>query len=508
MFASSATTTSVTTIARVARLTALMVIAALALSPTALAGPGQYSKNLSVGDGNSGSPNINEWGTHVAFVSTARNLDPRHPGTPQIVVQEISSGRTWLASIAADGTPAADPLASVAIADPFASSAPPAVPPTQLVSGPAMGGRGPSVAFASTASNLVGGDSNGVSDVFIHDRIPGRTELVSVSASGGPADGPSWGAAYGYGRRWVAFISAADNLVRGDTNGQPDAFVRDMVKRKTILVSQSSSCGQGNGPALDVSIRDARWVAFSSEASNLVRGDRNRVADVFLHELNPLAYKAKKKRCKKTLLASTSTSGRKGNGPSRNVSIGGYGKFVAWESTATNLVPGDTNGVQDVFWKIMVDRTKFFGGRSYRAPRTLRASVQHQTGRQLNGPSANAEMTVAGRFVYFDSTATNVHPNDSDVLPDIFHIDLKFDNVTLTSIRNGKPCDGNPENQCSPPTPLHGVHPSVSYHGTDVVFTSDARVVREETPPVGQPGVFDILMRYLGPMSAPPPREV
>ncbi|MBJ7348651.1 MAG: hypothetical protein JHC87_08800, partial [Thermoleophilaceae bacterium] len=314
--------------------------------------------------------------------------------------------------------------------------------------------------------------------------------------------GPSWGVAYGYNRRWVAFISTATNLVKGArTGGQPQAYLRDMRSGKTELMSKNNSCKAANGPVTDVAVSEGRYVAFSSSASNLVPRDTNGVSDVFVHEVKP-----HHKRCGDTTRQSVAGKNKQANGPSQNVSMGVNGKYLAYESTATNLVHGDTNGVQDIYWRIRTDKASWLHP-IIRGPKTLRVSVSHLSGHQLNGPSFNPEITAAGRFTYFDSAATNAFKEDADTNRDIYHHDLKSRWTTLSSRRDGKRCQSGQAFECSFGTPLGGIEAAVSYHGTDIVFLSLGKDMRDQDPATGHPDVSDALLRYLGPMSAPVPRE-
>src|SRR5205814_1700648 len=135
------------------------------------------------------------------------------------------------------------------------------------------------------ATNLVPGDTNGQSDVFVHDRQTRLTERVSVDSAGNQADGESASPALSADGRYVAFSSSATNLVPGDTNGQSDVFVHDRQTRITERVSVDSAGNQADGesasPALSA---DGRYVAFSSSATNLVPGDTNGQSDVFVHD--------------------------------------------------------------------------------------------------------------------------------------------------------------------------------------------------------------------------------
>ena len=137
-------------------------------------------------------------------------------------------------------------------------------------------------AFFSPATNLVLGDTNGFAfDVFVRDRQAGTTQLVSVSSAGSQGNGPSSRPAISANGRYVTFDSAATDLVAGDINNTNDVFVRDRQMGTTQLVSVSSGGVQGNGnsilPALSP---DGRFVAFQSDASDLVAGDTNGASTV------------------------------------------------------------------------------------------------------------------------------------------------------------------------------------------------------------------------------------
>ena len=214
--------------------------------------------------------------------------------------------------------------------------------------GAALSAGGRFVAFASDASNLVANDTNGSdlgTDVFVHDRYTGVTERVSVSSSGGQSSGGgSFYPAISADGRLVAFASQATNLVPGDTNGPSslgsDVFVHDRLTGTTERVSVDSSGAQGNGWSGGVSLSaDGRVVAFTSVASNLVPNDTNEVADVFVHD----------RQTRNTHRVSLGVGGAEGDGWSFDSALSADGRFVAFSSEASNLVPGDTNGSQDIF---------------------------------------------------------------------------------------------------------------------------------------------------------------
>jgi Tol biopolymer transport system component len=180
------------------------------------------------------------------------------------------------------------------------------------------------------------------SDVFVRDRVTGRTERVSVATGGTQGNGASDRPSISADGRFVAFDSNATNLVAGDTNGRLDVFVRDRVTGTTERLTQ------GNSDSFSASISaDGRSVAFESSATNLVAGDTNGFRDVFVFDRVTGA----------TELVSVATDGTQGNGQSDRPSISADGRFVAFgssatnssASSATNLVAGDTNSHSDVF---------------------------------------------------------------------------------------------------------------------------------------------------------------
>jgi hypothetical protein len=201
------------------------------------------------------------------------------------------------------------------------------------------------VAFESESTNLVAGDSNGVIDVFVHDRMTGITERVSVDSSGAEGNGPSGtfgGLAISADGRIVAFESNASNLVAGDTNGVSDVFVHDRSTGLTERVDVDSFGAEANyGGSIPSISADGQSVTFASSATNLVAGDTNNAGDVFVHDRSTGF----------TGRVSVDSSGAEGNGLSGNsgLAISADGQIVAFESLASNLVAGDTNGYTDVF---------------------------------------------------------------------------------------------------------------------------------------------------------------
>jgi len=213
---------------------------------------------------------------------------------------------------------------------------------------PSISADGRYVAFQSYASNLVPGDTNEVGDVFVHDRLTGQTTRVSVASDGTEGNDYSRRPSISADGRYVAFASLASNLVPGDTNGTWDVFVHDRLTGQTTRVSVASGGAQGNSGSWCPSISaDGRYVAFQSYASNLVPGDTNGVLDVFVHD----------RLTGQTTRVSVASDGTQGDSYSFGSSISADGRYVAFSSLASNLVPGDTNDKPDIFVAAAVEPT-------------------------------------------------------------------------------------------------------------------------------------------------------
>jgi Tol biopolymer transport system component len=283
-------------------------------------------------NGPSDSASISADGRFIAFQSVASNVVSSAPfdtnGSSDIFVHDRLSATTVRVSLRTGGVEANDNSFS-----------------------PAISADGRHVAFQSLASNLVAGDTNGVSDVFVHDRATGVTNRVSVSSARGQAAGQSVSAAISSNGRYAAFVSFASNLVAADTNGVADVFLHDrdvdddgiydeIGAVATVRVSVSSSGAQSNGASTGVALSpDGRYVTFQSAGNNLVAGDTNGREDVFVHD----------RMTGRTVRASVDSAGVEGNDASGAPSISMDGRFVAFHSIASNLVPGDSNERQDVF---------------------------------------------------------------------------------------------------------------------------------------------------------------
>ncbi|GIU84057.1 MAG: hypothetical protein KatS3mg008_0832 [Acidimicrobiales bacterium] len=256
----------------------------------------------------------------------------------------------------------------------------------------------------------------------VHD-TPGATELVSVNASGGFAGGVSVAPSISADGRFVAFESSASDLVPGDTNGAADVFVRDLVAGVTRLVSVNFVTGDsGNNASRAPSISaDGRFVAFESSASDLVPGDTNGAADVFVRDLVAGVTR---------LVSVNFVTGDSGNNASRAPSISADGRFVAFESSASDLVPGDTNGVRDVFVRDLTSHV-------------TRLASKDAGGGASDGESRHAHISADGRFVAFTSWASDLVSGDSNGVSDVFVHDLLSGVTRLASVdAAGGPTDG------------------------------------------------------------------
>ena len=340
-------------------------------------------------DGPSAKPSISADGGIVAFPSSATNLvrDDRN-GLQDVFVRDRSTGRTTRVSEGHGGEPDAASLASLVSGDGrivvFSSSASNLVADdrnealdvfaadrlTGEISRLSVGPYGESVdrseassvdayglvvGFRSYSANLVYGDWNGEADVFVHDRGTGRTERVNVSSAGVEAGKPTFRGMVSGDGRFVGFRSRAANLVPHDTNHALDVFVHDRATGETTRVSVGADGAQADADGLDRPERrsffmsrpflsaDGRFAAFTSRASNLVPGDRNGVADVFVHDVLTGATKR----------VSVSAAAEEANGTSAVSGISADGRTVAFTSFADNLVPGDTNRRRDVFVAVL-----------------------------------------------------------------------------------------------------------------------------------------------------------
>ncbi|MEK6749872.1 MAG: putative Ig domain-containing protein [Pseudomonadota bacterium] len=274
----------------------------------------------------------------------------------------------------------------------------------------AVSGDGHFVVFASDATQLVASDANALRDIFVYDRDTDSYEKISNGVGGVAANGNSYWPSISNDGRYVAFVSEANNLVSGDTNAARDAFVFD---RNTGVMKRIGSLGgQNNGASGHVAVSgDGQYVVFESDATNLVSSDSNGVTDVFLYNNTTGAVK----------LISRAIGGAYGNAKSSSAAIDSSGRYAAFVSSATNLVTGDTNSKDDIF---IYDIAK----------NALSRVSTTSAGTEANGNSASPKISKNGKFVVFTSDATNLVTGDTNATTDIFVKDISTATTERASV--------------------------------------------------------------------------
>jgi Tol biopolymer transport system component len=413
-------------------LTALLLISALFVAPAfAQQRPGGTERVSVASDGAQANnptafptnrvPVISADGRYIAFHSSSTNLVPGDTNfAPDIFVHDRQTGVTTRVSVDVNGIQGNNTSFS-----------------------PSISGNGRYVAFMSFASNLVpGGDANPSFDIFVHDRQTGVTEFVHVDSNDVQGIGFSTRPIITPDGRFVAFASSASNLVPNDNNGAFDIFVRDRQTGTTQRVSVASDGTEGNGLSCCSSAisADGRYVTYTSVASNLVIGDTGGFRDVFVHD----------RQTGVTTRVSVDSNGAQGLGSSAAPSISTDGRFVAFSSDAPNLVPGDTSGLADIF---VHDRQTG----------TTQRITEGIAGAQANGSSTSHTVSADGRFIAFQSSASNLVAHDTNGLPDIFLHDRQTGTTARVSISSIH-AQGDEDS----------LRPHLSADGRFVVFESDA----------------------------------
>jgi TolB protein len=280
------------------------------------------TRRISVGPGgvqanrDSAAGAISGDGRYVAFVSGATNLVPGDTnGVSDLFVRDTVANTTSRLSLGPGG------VQSNGFAD-----------------GPSISADGRFVAFNSAATNLVAGDTNGVVDVFLRDRVAGTTRRISVGPGGVQANGATSQSAISADGRHVAYTSEASNLTPADTDALPDVLIRDLAAGTNARVSPRTDNLPGSFSSEPDVSGTGRFVAFVT-SSALVPGDSGSSVDVYARDMATGAFR----------LVSVAAGGGSANGPSADPSIADSGTPVAFTSAATDIVPGDTNGFDDVF---------------------------------------------------------------------------------------------------------------------------------------------------------------
>ena len=480
-------------------------------------------------DGESINPVISNDGSRIAFVSAAKNLDALDSDNAKDIFLWDNAGATAnkirLISVNSAGTnsgsKSANPFAESGSLNPVISGDGKYVAFTSystdlmaaadannkqdvfvrdvdastnfLVSGnsagvfgndvssdPSISGDGKRISFASSASNLVTGDTNGKRDVFVHDLTGSTTSSISRSATAigdndSPADDPTnpsvYASAISADGKFVAFTSLASNLVDRDGNSAADVFIAQLPTVVNPASSISLVSRQGSDPSLtpktgseDSTLTgnsvsaDGRYVVYTSKAPELAPNDVNSAQDVFVRD----------NQTNTVTLISRTSAGSSGNGNSYSPVISRDGQFVVFVSDASNLVAGDTNGASDLF---LWERSQ---------PNTLTLISKINSGTTSgNQASLNPIISGNGQYVAFTSLATNLVSGDSNAKQDVFVWERSTKTTTLVSHANGSTNSSNGTSE----------NASISDDGQMITFTSDGTNLIA-TPTAAQKQVF------------------
>src|SRR3972149_11094020 len=319
-----------------------------------------------------------------------------------------------------------------------------------------------------------------VSFLLLTDDIhagPGITTRVSVASDGAEGNNGSRFPAMSGNGRFVAFSSFASNLVPGDIGGFADVFVRDLQANTTVIVSVNSIGARGNGESYTRTAisADGRFVAFDSIASNLVAGDTNTCPfyvspgtcpDVFLHDRDTDTDGVfDEAGAIATIRVSEPTGGGQSNGARSQPAVSADGRFVAFESLASNLVLGDNNDFCDTNYdNIFTDNCPDIFVHDRLTATTTRVSVA-SNGSQASGFSYQAGISGDGRWIGFNSSAADLAANDTNAVQDVFLHDRQTGATSRISV-NGVGEQGNGPSGFGPP--------SLNFDGRFAAFESSA----------------------------------
>lgn len=346
---------------------------------------------LNVGTTTSYSPIHSADGRFVVFCSASDHVVPQltNPfGGPQVYLLDTVTGVTTLVSATAAGTPCQGGCNDVAIS-----------------------ADGSTIAFASDTTDLSNPPTTGWRNVYSYDVATGVLTLESVGFNGGFASGDSHDPVLSGDGRLLAFSSFAGNVVSGDTNGLQDVFLRDRAFGTTEWISAPRLGGSPGDAASATLSGDGRYLAFASNASNLVPNDAPSTFDIFLLDRGLNLLRA----------VSTTPGGALANGPSLLPRLSVDGQWLVFQSTASDIVPGDTNGASDVFVRSLV------GTVTFQVSRTPQAAAP-------NGASQMGYPSPDGRWIVYTSAATDIVAGDLNGQSDVFLLDMLSGRTELVSV--------------------------------------------------------------------------
>jgi TolB protein len=286
-------------------------------------------------------------------------------------------------------------------------------------SAPAISGDGRYVAFSSASTNLVpGANPGGTTQIYLKDTQTGAIEIISraTGANGAVGGGTSGGARVSTDGNFVAFASTSTNLVTGDTNGNADIFVRDRRLNETTRISVTPAGAQATGggsTALAMS-GDGRYFVIASSSQTLTTpADPNNLIDCFTLDRGPAPFTGTP-----TIARVTTTAGT--TGACDTVAISKDGSTIAMSSTFTDLVANDTNAVRDVFYRAFTGTTL--------------SRVTRLGGIQTTGASDFPSLNATGTRLGFDSADSAIIAGDTNGASDVFVLTINDGSLERVSV--------------------------------------------------------------------------
>ena len=378
-----------------------VAVAAVALSTSGftytvlVSGPDGTGAAVSQTSVPSNFPSVSGDGRYVAYLSPATNLVAADTnGWTDAFVRDVVTNKNTLLSVSSTGVQANGPtLTVVAAAD------------------------GRHFLFTAGGTSLTPGDANATADVFVRDTTSATTTLVSATATGASGNNASSAEAISSDGHYVAFDSLATNLVSDDTNGVGDVYVRDMTTGQTTRGSLGSAGQQLAAESTDADLSaNGRYLAFVTRSSEVVPGVGNGFAQVYVRDLTT----------GQVTLISKTPAGLPAGADSRAPSVSADGKVVLFESAASDVVAGDSNGASDIF--------RYDGNTGA----VTRISVG-TGGVEANGASSlsypqHKGLDDAGCHAVFQSDASNLVANDVNNTGDVFVWDCADGSVRRVSL--------------------------------------------------------------------------
>lgn len=326
-------------------------------------------------DGNCKDVSVSSDGRFIAFSSTATNLVANDTnGKEDVFLYDVDMQTIVRCSVDSNGVEGNNNSFTPSVSD-----------------------DGMYVTFTSSSTNLAADDTNSVLDVFVYNTQTGTTTLVSRHSDGTLGDGASYDCKISGNGQFIVYRSLATNLIDTDTNSRLDIFMLDMNDSSTTRVSVSTDGIEGNGDSIQPSIsRDGTMVAFASTANNLSGLDGNLVSDIFVRNIT----------LGTTSIASLTSTGGSSTGASVEPCMSPDGTCVAFRSTASNLMPLDSNGVDDIFkYNIMTSELS-------------RISVSSANA-QANALCSSPRISEDGRFVSYLSSSSTLATKDTNDVTDV-----------------------------------------------------------------------------------------